>query len=132
MPSGTLTSSITICPVTLALRENFPSILGVVNPFIDLSKMKPLISPPCSSDLAQITKTSATGEFVILNEFYSNSENELILNKKNNEYHVFEPFKINSFVWESYLALVSIPPGLLPWLGSVNPKAPISSPRAEN
>ena len=33
-PSGTSTSSITICPVTPALSENFPSILGVLRPFI--------------------------------------------------------------------------------------------------
>ncbi len=29
-----------------------------------------------------------------------------------------------------YTALVSMPPGLLPWLGSVRPKHPISSPAA--
>ena len=31
---GTCTSSITICPVMEALRENFPSILGLESPFI--------------------------------------------------------------------------------------------------
>ena len=31
---GTITSSITICPVTEALNENFPSILGAVKPLI--------------------------------------------------------------------------------------------------
>ena len=31
---GTCTSSITICPVMEALRENLPSILGLESPFI--------------------------------------------------------------------------------------------------
>ena len=34
LSSGTITSSITICPVTEALSENFPSIVGADNPRI--------------------------------------------------------------------------------------------------
>jgi hypothetical protein len=62
--AGTCTSSMTICPVTEALSENLPSILGVLNPFMPLSKMKPLIF--LSSHLAHTTATSAIGELVIL------------------------------------------------------------------
>lgn len=49
-----------------ALRENFPSILGVEKPFMPRSKMKPLTLP--SSHLAHTTAMSATGELVILVE----------------------------------------------------------------
>lgn len=62
--SGTSTSSIRIIPVAEALRENFPSILGVARPFMPRSKMKPRTFP--SSHLAQTTAMSATGELVIL------------------------------------------------------------------
>lgn len=51
-------------PVADALRENFPSILGVEKPFMLRSKMKPRTLP--SSHFAQTTAMSATGEFVIL------------------------------------------------------------------
>ncbi len=60
---GTRTSSIMIIPVIEAFKDPFPSILGAERPLNDFSQTKPLISP-CSS-LAQITKTSAMGEFVI-------------------------------------------------------------------
>jgi hypothetical protein len=62
--SGTSTSSMTIIPVTEALRENLPSILGVDKPFMPRSMMKPRTFP--SSHLAQTTATSASGELVIL------------------------------------------------------------------
>jgi hypothetical protein len=54
----------TIWPVVEALNENFPSILGVVKPFIERSNMKPRIR--LSSHFAQTTQISAIGEFVIL------------------------------------------------------------------
>lgn len=53
-----------IIPVAEALRENFPSILGVERPFMPRSRMKPRIF--ASSHLAQTTAISATGELVIL------------------------------------------------------------------
>jgi hypothetical protein len=59
---GTKTLSIIIIPVQEALNENFPSILGAVNPSISFSRIKPLITP---SSLAQTTKISAMGELVI-------------------------------------------------------------------
>lgn len=62
--SGTSTSSIRIIPVAEALRENLPSILGVLNPFIPLSRINPLTLP--SSHFAQTTQISAYGELVIL------------------------------------------------------------------
>ena len=92
--SGTSTSSMTIWPVTEALRENLPSILGAESPFIPckdktkkrtlcnfifrcslhlwnlcdqtFSKIKPLIL--LSSQFAHTTNTSAIGELVILNK----------------------------------------------------------------
>ena len=64
LSSGICTSSITICPVTDALRENLPSIFGAESPFIPFSRMKPLIL--LSSHLAHTTNTSAIGELVIL------------------------------------------------------------------
>lgn len=62
--SGTSTSSMRIIPVVEALRENFPSILGVERPFMPCSKIKPRTFP--SSHLAQTIAISATGELVIL------------------------------------------------------------------
>lgn len=62
--SGTSTSSIRIIPVAEALRENLPSILGVLKPFIPLSRINPLTRP--SSHFAQTTQISAYGELVIL------------------------------------------------------------------
>ena len=52
-------------PVIEARRENLPSIFGAVRPVMPFSSRKPLILPPCASDLAQTTKTSAIGELVI-------------------------------------------------------------------
>lgn len=43
-------------------------------------------------------------------------------------HHDLLPFNVNVFLLALYLALVSIPLGLLPWLGSVSPKHPINSP----
>ena len=57
--SFTKTSSITICPVTEALKANFPSIFGALSPSIPFSSMNPLIFP--SSFFAQTIKTSAIG-----------------------------------------------------------------------
>ena len=42
-----------------------PSIFGAASPFMPRSSTKPLILPPCASDFAQTTKTSAIGELVI-------------------------------------------------------------------
>lgn len=66
LSSGTSTASMTIWPVILARRENFPSIFGVDNPFMPFSKINPRIAFWCTSDLAHTIKTSATGELVIL------------------------------------------------------------------
>lgn len=80
--SGTSTSSITICPVSLALRENFPSILGAVNPFIPFSKMKPRILLLSWSDFAHTTKTSAIGELVILQIIFKRNKLKKIITFK--------------------------------------------------
>lgn len=61
-----------IMPVEEALRENFPSILGVEKPFMPRSRMKPRTFP--SSHLAQTTAMSATGELVILTMEVSESQ----------------------------------------------------------
>ncbi len=47
-------------------------------------------------------------------------------------YQVFVPLSVYVLLDELYLALDSMLPGSLPWLGSVRPKAPINSPVAEN
>merc|ERR1719357_262586 len=104
---GTSTSSIRIMPVADALKENLPSILGVEKPFIPRSRMKPRTLP--SSHLAQTTAISAAGELVI---------------------QVLDPLMVKVPLEGLYLALVSIPLGSLPWLGSVKPKHPKISPRA--
>ena len=49
--SGTTTSSMKIIPVVEERKENFPSILGAVSPFISFSRMKPFT--PSSFVLAQ-------------------------------------------------------------------------------
>lgn len=64
--SGTSTSSIAICPVMLALSENFPSIFGAVRPFIPFSRINPRILSLSLSHLPHTMNTSAIGEFVIL------------------------------------------------------------------
>lgn len=64
--SGTSTSSMAICPVMLALSENFPSIFGAVRPFIPFSRINPRILSLSLSHLPHTIKTSAIGEFVIL------------------------------------------------------------------
>ena len=51
-------------------------------------------------------------------------------NKQTN--HCLLPFRTKHLLSGLYFARVAIPPGSLPKLGSVNPKQPISSPRAEN
>lgn len=43
---------------------------------------------------------------------------------------VFEPVRVYVRLDGLYLALVSMPPGSLPWFGSVKPKQPRISPRA--
>ena len=55
----------TISPVIEARRESLPPTFGAERPFIPFSSTKPRILPPCASDFAQTTKTSAIGEFVI-------------------------------------------------------------------
>lgn len=45
-------------------------------------------------------------------------------------HHVLEPVRVKVRLDALYLALVSMPPGSLPWLGSVKPKQPRSSPCA--
>lgn len=64
--SGTSTSSMAICPVMLALSENFPSIFGAVRPFIPFSRINPRILSLSLSHLPHTMNTSAIGEFVIL------------------------------------------------------------------
>ena len=54
----------TISPVIEARRENLPSILGAVSPFMPFSRTKPRISSS-GSVRAQTTKTSAMGALVI-------------------------------------------------------------------
>ena len=88
-----------------ALSDNLPSILGADNPFMPFSKINPLMS--LWSSFAHIIKTSAIGEFDI---------------------QVFVPFNIYLFPY--FFALVSIPAGSEPALGSVKPKHPINSPEA--
>jgi len=95
-----------VMSVVLSCPVHVPSIFGVVRPFIFLSKMNPRIRP--SSVFAQTIKISATGEFVI---------------------QVLLPF--NMYTSSTILALVSMLAGSDPALGSVRPKAPISSPFAE-
>jgi hypothetical protein len=63
--SGTSTPSITISPVIEALSDNFSPIFGADRPAMPFSRTKPRIAPPCASDFAQTTKTSAMGELVI-------------------------------------------------------------------
>ena len=79
--SGTMTSSIAICPVTLARNENLPSITGADRPFIPRSNRKPLTLLSWASDFAHTMKTSAIGEFVILtkrtHEYFKISRNYL-------------------------------------------------------
>ena len=48
-----------------ARSDSFSLILGAVRPFMPFSRTKPRILPPCASDLAQTTNTSAIGELVI-------------------------------------------------------------------
>ena len=55
----------TISPVTEARKESLPSIFGADRPLVPLSSTKPRILPPCASDFAQTTKTSAMGLLVI-------------------------------------------------------------------
>ena len=102
---GTKTLSRKICPVTEALSANLPSIVGVETPFESLSTIKPL-KIPCSS-FAQMTNTSAIGEFVI---------------------QFLEPFK--TYPPSFSVALVFIDPGSEPASASVNPKHPSLSPLA--
>lgn len=45
-------------------------------------------------------------------------------------HHVLEPVRVKVWLDALYLALVSMLPGSLPWLGSVRPKQPRISPRA--
>lgn len=136
---GTSTSSIRIIPVADALSENFPSILGVDKPFIPRSKIKPRTLP--SSHFAQTTAMSATGEFVILAEDREEAVMRFILFKNPcicanygmvpvSTYQVLAPLMVKVPLDALYLALVSILPGSLPWLGSVKPKQPRISPRA--
>lgn len=45
-------------------------------------------------------------------------------------HHVLDPVRVKVRLEALYLALVSMLPGSLPWLGSVRPKQPKISPRA--
>ena len=72
------------------------------------SRTKPRIAPPCASDLAQTTNTSAIGALVI---------------------QVLLPAEPIAAV--DLLARVRMPPGSEPASGSVRPKQPIHSPRRE-
>src|SRR5258706_3393433 len=102
---GTFTLSKTSSPVALARSDHLPCVSGVVNPFIPRSRISPFISP--FSSLAHTTATSANGALLI---------------------HIFEPLRIT---WSPLsLKLDSMPDGLEPKSGSVNPKHPIHSPVA--
>lgn len=46
-------------------------------------------------------------------------------------YQVLAPLRLNVSLEGLYMALVSMPLGSLPWLGSVRPKQPRISPRAD-
>ena len=105
--SGTSTFFITISPVIEVRKLNFPSIFGVDKPLVPFSRIKPFILLLCASDLAQITKTSAMGEF---------------------EIHIFEP-EIR-YPPETFFAKVFIELGSDPASDSVNPKQPIRLPFA--
>ena len=63
--SPTSTSFITISPVIEVRSDSLPPIFGAERPLVPLSRTKPLILPPCASDLAQTTKTSAMGALEI-------------------------------------------------------------------
>lgn len=73
--SGISTLSITTMPVWEARNDNLPSIFGVSRPVLAsfLSIRNPRIFP--SSHFAQIMKTSARGEFVILQTKHSAEPN---------------------------------------------------------
>ena len=103
--SETSTSTIEISPVTEARSESLPSIFGAVRPFMPFSSTKPRIFPPCASDFAQTTKTSAIGALVI---------------------HIFAPLR--RYPVAVFSARVFIPAGSEPASGSVRPKQPIHSP----
>ena len=62
LSSGTNASSSTISPVIEARSDSLPSIVGVENPLVPRSTMKPRITP---SSFAHTTATSATGALVI-------------------------------------------------------------------
>ena len=94
-----------IMPVTEARSENFPSIFGVLSPFMPFSSRKPRMSP--ASSLAQTSSTSAIGELVI---------------------QVFEPFSKKPP--STALARERMEAGSEPASGSVRPKQPTHSPRA--
>ena len=94
-------------PVTLARKENLPSIFGVARPSIPRSSTKPLILPPCAADFAQTTRRSAMGALVI---------------------QVLAP--VSAKPPSTLSARVVIAPGSEPWSGSVSPKAPTHAPVA--
>ena len=48
-----------------ARNESLPPTFGADRPLVPLSSTKPLILPPCASDLAQTTNTSAIGALEI-------------------------------------------------------------------
>ena len=48
-----------------ARKDSFPPTFGAESPFMPFSSTKPLILPPCASDLAQTTNTSAIGALEI-------------------------------------------------------------------
>ena len=62
-------SSLVMYPIyaygTEARSDNLPPIFGADSPLAPLSSTKPLILPPCASDFAQTTKTSAIGALEI-------------------------------------------------------------------
>src|SRR3954469_19294765 len=60
---GTFTLSKTSSPVADARKLHLPCVVGVVNPFISLSTINPLISP--ASSLAHTTATWEKGALLI-------------------------------------------------------------------
>src|SRR5262249_48340807 len=84
--------------------DSLPSILGVANPLVPRSTMKPRIT---FSSFAHTTAISAIGELLI---------------------HVLAPLRVKPP--DVLSARVTIEPGSEPWSGSVRPKQPTISPRA--
>src|SRR5437660_3388874 len=105
--SGIRTSCSDSPEVTDARSDHLPCTLSALKPGRSVSTRKPRMRLLCSSDLAQITATSAIEPEVI---------------------HIFSP--LITYSLPTFLARVRIPLGFDPKSGSVRPKQPSSSPVA--